>query len=623
MRNFLIPIAALLAACGGNGGASIANPPAPSPDNVGITPIYDVQGSGAASPLVGQSVTIEGIVTGDFQDNDADVNRNLGGFYLQNVPDADFATSDGIFVFDGSDPSVAVSAGDVVRIQGTVNEYFGETQVSANSVSNIGNGAILPIAVTLPTASTITNSDGELVADLERYEGMLVHFPQTLTVSQSRQLERFGQLLLSEGGRQYAYTNRNPPDVAGYHAHLEAIAARRIVLDDGRRSNNATPVPYLKAGTIADYSLRLGDQIMGLTGVLRYSRGSGSAGTESYRLMPTTEPIFESVNTRESAIMVAGTMRISSFNLNNFFSTIDAGQDDCGPKGNLNCRGANSVDELHRQLKKIVNALVIIDADIFGLVELENNADESLRSLTNALNASIGSESYAYVDTGTIGDAAIKVGILFKPSTVKLRGDFSLLDSGVDSRFDDSRNRPVLAQTFEQVSSGGLLTVAVNHLKSKGSSCESSGDPNLMDGQGNCSKTRTDAVTAIIDWLASDPTASGDTDALVIGDPNSHSHDNAISTFRAAGYEDLADAHIGYQSYSFEFNGQSGALDHALASSSLVQQITAVVEWHINADEPRVLNYNLEFGRDPGLFDGTTPYRSSDHDPLIIGLDLN
>jgi predicted extracellular nuclease len=452
-------------------------------------------------------VEIEGVVIGDFQDNDADVTRNLGGFYLQNVPDADFDTSDGIFVFDGGTPTVDVNTGDLVRVTGTVNEYFSETQVSANSVSIVGTGAIQPIAVTLPAESTVANSDGELLADLERYEGMLVYFPQTLTVSQSRHVERFGQLLLSEGGRQYAYTNQNFPDVAGYRAHSESIAARRIILDDGRRINNATPVPYLKASAIADYSLRLGDEIAGLTGVLRYSRGSGSAGTESYRLMPTVEPLFESMNARAGAITVAGALRISSFNLNNFFSTIDTGQDNCGPKGDLNCRGANSAQELQRQLVKIVNALEVIDADIFGLVEMENNVDKSLQSLVNALNAAIGSATYAYVETGTIGDDAIKVGILFKIATVRPRGEFAILDSSADSRFDDSRNRPVLAQTFEQISSGEVLTVAVNHLKSKGSSCQSSGDPDLKDGQSNCSRTRTAAVTAMIDWFATDPTA--------------------------------------------------------------------------------------------------------------------
>ena len=79
----------------------------------------------------------------------------------------------------------------------------------------------------------------------------------------------------------------------------------------------------------------------------------------------------------------------------------------------------------------------------------------------------------------------------------------------------------------------------------------------------------------------------------------------------------------GLDSYSFVFDGQSGALDHALSSPGLTPQVAGVTEWHINADEPRVLDYNLENGRDPALFDDTTPYRASDHDPLIIGLDLD
>jgi predicted extracellular nuclease len=125
------------------------------------------------------------------------------------------------------------------------------------------------------------------------------------------------------------------------------------------------------------------------------------------------------------------------------------------------------------------------------------------------------------------------------------------------------------------------------------------------------------------DWLATDPTSSGDADILVIGDTNSYYLEDPLTALGNAGFVNLVESAAGLDSYSFQFRGQSGALDHALASASLVQQITSVVEWHINADEPRVLDYNLEFGRDPGLFDGTTPYRSSDHDPLIIGLDLN
>jgi len=620
MRELLLLLTSALAACGGSSGAGNSNLP-PMDDSV-VTPIYDVQEAGASSPLDGQTVTVEGIVTGDFQNGDADDSRNLGGFYIQNSPDADVATSDGVFVFDGNIPGIDVDPDDLVRVDGTVNEYFGETQIVASSVSITGNGVIQATEVNLPAASSTTNSDGLLIADLERYEGMLIRFPQTLTVSQTRELERYGEVLLSEGGRRYSFTNQNAPDVAGYSAHMEALAMRRIFLDDGLSISNATPIRYLGAGAAADYSIRIGDEITGVTGVLRFSRGSGGSGTEAYRLMPTIDPLFDSAIQRPAPPVVNGELRVASLNLYNFFSTVDAGQSVCGPAGTANCRGADSPEELTRQLSKIVAALRMIDSDVVGLVELENNANGSLQTLVDTLNAVVGAGTYSYVDAGTIGDDAIKVGLLYKPASVRPVGSFAILDSGVDPRFDDGRSRPVLAQTLQSVSNGARLTVAVNHLKSKSSSCTSSGDPDLGDGQGNCSATRNAAAAAIVNWLATDPTSSGDSDYLIIGDPNAHTHEDAITTFKNAGFADLAENYVGVNSYSFEFDGQSGALDHALASASLLSQVADVVEWHINADEPRVLDYNLEFNRNPELFDSTTPYRASDHDPLIIGLDL-
>lgn len=620
LRNFLLLSSIVLSSCGGNGGANNSSPP--SPGAPATTAVYDVQGSGTASPLAGQTVTVEGVVTGDFQDSDDDQSRNLGGFYIQSAPDADLTTSDGVFVFDGDNPTVDVSIGDLVRVDGTVQEYFGETQISASRVAIAGIGAIQPVDVLLPATSTIVNSDGFLIADLERFEGMLVRFSQTLSVSQTRGLEPFGEVWLGEGGRQFNFTEHNAPDIAANNSHIEAISARRFILDDGLRASNVKTIRYLNAGAVDDYSVRLGDEITGVTGLLRYSIGSASGGTESYRLMPTMDPLFESVNPRPTVPLVNGETRISSFNLNNFFSTIDDGRKICGPAADANCRGADSTAELQRQLSRITTALRMIDADIVGLVEIENNTSASLQALVDSLNAAMGAGTYAYINTGTIGSDAIKVGLLYKPSTVTPRGLFAVLDSSVDPRFIDHRSRPVLAQTFEQNSDGAVLTVAVNHLKSKGSSCASDGDPDLGDGQSNCSATRTAAVTAMIDWLATDPTSSRDADFLVIGDPNAHTHDDAITTFRNAGYVDLAQVHLGMESYSFEFDAQSGALDHALASDSLAPQIRGVIEWHINADEPRVLNYDLESDRDPSLFDGSLPYRASDHDPLIIGLDL-
>ena len=609
----------LLASCGG-GGSSAATAPAPPPPS-GALMISDVQGAGSTSPLEGETVTLQGIVTGDFQENDSDDRRNLGGFYMQDgPPDLDLQTSDGIFVFDGTNPATDIDAGDVVEVTGTVAEYFGETQINASSVRVVGTGSVIPTPINLPVSDTVSNSDGDPIADLERYEGMLVAFSDTLTVSGHRNLGRFGTVTLSEGGRLTQFTNSNAADVAGYAAHKDANARRSIVLDDGLRNQNPADIHYLTAGAAANYTIRAGDTLSGLTGNLRYARGSGGDGDETWRLMPTVDPAFASVNPRPGAPATGGSIRVASFNVLNFFTTIDNGQSICGPQNNQSCRGADSSTEYARQLEKTVAALNMLDADIIGLIELENNASESLTALVNAMNTRIGSGTYAALSTGTIHDDVIKTGFIYRSGTVSPLGNFAILDRSIDSRFNDARNRPALAQSFTVDATGAVLTIAVNHLKSKGSSCDADGDPNLNDGQGNCNVTRTNAAAALADWLASDPTGSGDTDVLVIGDLNAYTREDPLDTFASAGYINLLDAQT--DPYSFVFDAQAGALDHAIVSASLAPQVVETIEWHINADEPRLLDYNLENGRDASLFDGSTPYRASDHDPVVIGLEL-
>jgi hypothetical protein len=338
--------------------------------------------------------------------------------------------------------------------------------------------------------------------------------------------------------------------------------------------------------------------------------------------MPTLDPQFDSVNPRPGAPNVSGALRVASLNLNNYFTTIDTGPNVCGPASDLDCRGANSEEEFSRQQRKTVSMIAPLDAAIVAIVELENNASESLRSIVDGLNAVFGADTYDFVDTGAIGSDAIKVGFVFRPADVQLVGPYALLDSSVDARFNDRRHRPVLAQTFRSVASGEQLTVVNIHLKSKSSSCASDGDPRVGDGQSHCSATRNAGAAAMIDWIASDPTSSGDSDFLIVGDFNTHAMGDAVMSFRNAGYINLADTYIGPAAYSFEFDGQLGALDHALATPSLALQVVDAIVWHINADEAQLNNYNLEFGRDPALFDPTSPYRASDHDPLIIGLEF-
>jgi predicted extracellular nuclease len=617
MRKQIIwPGLVIIASCGGGGSAASTPPP-----SVGAVTIAEIQGESAVSPYEGRSVTVRGIVTGDFQDDDADTGRNLGGFYMQDGPaDGEAATSDGVFVFDGNNPSVDVDAGDLVEVRGRVSEYFGETQLNAESVRIVGTGSVLPFPVALPATSFVANEDGEAVADLERYEGMLVTFVDELTVTEVRNLARFGEIRLSQGGRLYQFTNDNAPDAAGYRAHLESNARRSILLDDGLRTQNPARTPYLDAGQSPDFALRVGHVLEGLTGNLRYARGAGADGDAAWRLMPTEDPVFTSLNPRPGAPDVGGTLRVGGFNVLNFFTTIDQGNDVCGPRGDSGCRGADSSEEFERQLAKTVTALVISGADIIGLTELENNDQASLSVLVEALNARVGTDEYAFVDTGVIHDDVIKPGLIYRKTVVSTSGEFALLDRSVDSRFNDARNRPALAQTFALNANGARLTVVVNHLKSKGSSCEADGDPNLGDGQGNCNLTRTSAVAAMTDWIATDPTDSGDDDYLIIGDMNAYYQEDPIEAFRDAGFADLLAGHG--KPYSYLFDGQSGAFDYAFASASLASQVSGTIEWHINVDEPPVLDYNLEFGRDPALFNAATPYRAADHDPIIIGLDL-
>lgn len=628
----VIPITVMviaLSACGGGGSGAIAVIPTPT-NNPVVTPVHDIQGNGPASPMVGENVTVRGIVTGDFQGGDADSQNELSGFYLQEEnPDADPLTSEGVFVFDGSTPAVDVNVGDRITVEGTVNEYFGETQISVTrvEVTAAGAGAVPETEVNLPATATTTNSDGDLIADLEYLEGMLVRFPQALTATSLFGLERYGEILLSQSGRLVQFTNRNAPGVAAYAAHRDQVAERSIMLDDGLSTQYADPIRYLDPHSFSPTpypAIRIGDTTSNLTGNIRFARGSGSNGREIYRLVPTSDPSWLSVNARPAGTPnVGGTLKVASFNVLNYFSTIDTGQSICGPSGNSGCRGADSQQEFDRQRAKIVSALVLLDAEIVGLMELENNPTGALQSLVDGLNAKAGAGTYAYVDTGTIGADAIRVGFLYQPASVSTTGAVAVLDANVDQRFDDSRNRPTLAQSFTQNSNGGVFTIAVNHLKSKGSSCSSVGDPDLNDGQGNCNVTRSNAAAALADWLANDPTSSGDSDVLIIGDLNAYLQEDPVTSLEAAGFDNLLGNFLGTDSYSFVFAGQSGALDHAFASQSLVGQVTGVSDWHINADESPVHDYDLEFGRDSDIFDGTTAYRASDHDPVIVGLDLS
>ena len=338
-------------------------------------------------------------------------------------------------------------------------------------------------------------------------------------------------------------------------------------------------------------------------------------------MQPVGPISFNATNPRTSPPdAVGGTFKVASFNVLNYFNGDGLGG------GFPTSRGANTVIEFNRQRAKIISAIVTMNSDIIGLMELENDptGNSALEDLVSGLNAATGAGTYSFIDTGVVGTDEIRVALIYKPASVTPFGSHAILDSTVDPTFIDTLNRPTLAQTFVQNSNGARLTVAVNHLKSKGSDCNSVGDPDTGDGQGNCNLTRTAAANALVNWLATDPTGSGDSDSIIIGDLNAYAMEDPVTAIKNGGYTDLISSLLGSDGYSFVFQGQSGYLDHALASGNLVPQVTGVTEWHINADEPIALDYNVEFksaGQVTSFYNADA-FRSSDHDPVIVGLDL-
>ncbi|MEW5992268.1 MAG: ExeM/NucH family extracellular endonuclease [Chloroflexota bacterium] len=603
-----------------------------------FTPIYDIQGSGPATPIPGPATT-QGIVVGDFEGPSS---VGLQGFYLQDAAgDGDATTSDGIFVFTLNNDN-GLAAGDVVRVTGYARERFDQTTMNGSNsnsspVTNIiqcgETGAVSPVDVTLPYDISAADS-------LERFEGMLVRFPQDLVIAEYFNYDRFGEMVLAlplEGEtRPFTGTAIDEPGVGPSPANLrtQANALSRITLDDGLGSQNPSVTRHPNGDPFSlTNRFRGGDTVTNTIGVLGFDFGL-------YRIQPTGPADHGATNPRPAAPEeVGGDVTVAAMNTLNYFLTLDYPtgnplDNKCGASQTLECRGADSdqPSEFTRQRNKLLAAVSGLDADVIGLNELENTPDvDPAADIAAGLNDMLGAGTYESIDTGVIGTDAIRVGLIYRPDAVTPIGDFKVLDSSVDPRFDDTRSRPALAQTYEENATGERFTVIVNHLKSKGSAC--AGDPDIFDGQGNCNQTRLAAAQALVDWAASDPTGSGDPDFLIIGDLNSYAKEDPIDAVKAgtddtAGTADdwtnLIETFLGTFAYSFVFDGQAGYLDHALSNASLTGQVTGAAEWHIDADEPDLLDYDTSFkSATQDTFYEPNAFRASDHDPVLVGLDLN
>lgn len=215
-----------------------------------FTPIYNIQGSGPASPLPnGTNVNTEGVVTGDFQ-----LANQQSGFYIQDpTGDANTATSDGIFVFAPS--TTDVSVGDRVRVTGQVTEFNTMTEIN-----NVTSTQVCSTGNSLPSA-TVYDLPEPTLNDLERVEGMRVTFPEALSVTGNNLQGRFGEVMLASDGRLFQQNSFDRPNSAGALARAELNARRQIMLDDGMSIQNPNPIPYIGA----DNTLRAGDTVTNLT----------------------------------------------------------------------------------------------------------------------------------------------------------------------------------------------------------------------------------------------------------------------------------------------------------------------------------------------------------------------
>ena len=574
--------------------APVPAPPAPvaARELAPTDEIGAVQGAGAATALAGRAVVVRGVVVGDVP--------GLSGFYLQDADgDGDGATSDGVFVFS----PVPVGLGDTVAVSGQAAEFGGQTQVASRTdvqVCDDGTEADLPGAAPL-----------DLPADdaaRERLEGMLVRPADSLSVSEVFALSSFGELTLSEGGVLVQPTELARPRTQEAAQVAAKNTSRRIVLDDAVTARTSTTArPYLSPST----PVRVGDELA-LTAPVVLGYGFGQ-----WRLQPadgTADGTFSPQNTRQAAPgPVGGDVRVGAFNVLNYFTTLS------GPVA----RGARTPSELEEQAGKIVPAISALGADVVTLMEIEDtdstgaspgDADGALADLVARLNARAGDDRWAYVpmpdELYGVDRDVIRNAVIYRADVVQPVGDpVGLVDEAVWSTA-----REPIAQTF--VKDGDAFTVVANHFKSKSAGAATGDNADAGDGQGAWNGDRVRQAASLATFADGLRTTTGDADVLLLGDLNAYTQEDPVERLRDAGFVDLGEE-LDPGRYSYVFDALSGSLDHALATPELTGKVTDLTHWNINAVESAAYQYT----GDPALY-APHPYRSSDHDPLVLGIDL-
>ncbi|MGX9462292.1 extracellular exonuclease ExeM [Shewanella sp. A14] len=639
-----------------------------------LTNIYDIQGAGDSSPLIADGsyesaneVTVKGIVT-------ARSDSLYKGFFIQDMQgDNSPYTSDGIFVYLDQVAPDSIQPGAEVCVQGKVKEYYNSTQIDLKADQKFEVGVLGDV----PAAVEFYVADGETLAQaLERVEGMKVKLDAGSEMKVNRTFSfdydsYRNNMVLSHKAALMKPTQVFEPNSAEAVALAKANAVNQLFVESDYKAKDGE-VPYFPDFNAETGYIRVGDQLTNLEGVIGYSYNA-------YRILATntiTAGDFIRENDRTDAPTVAdmGDIRVASFNVLNFFNDVVGG--DSNPS-NSN-RGATIEDEMVLQRTKIVNALVAMNADVVGLMEIANNGFGELSAIQNlidALNAELTDEqAYRFVEIEDadkyegkyIGSDAITVGMLYRPARITLEGAAKVIATpeqhatdGAETREKDGVveqspsydkfQRHSLVQTFSI--NDEKLTVVVNHLKSKGSGCiedwiEFNEDDEPADLQGKCNAFRVSAAKVLGESLK-----DVEGDVLVIGDLNAYGKEDPVAVLtdydssttdhviRTASWTTLngkvyeregsvidkgyglinlnTQAH-GAATYSYSYSGELGNLDHALANESLAAKLVGIDDWHINSVESTLFEYGSKYTGD--LIKSEGPFAASDHDPVIIAL---
>ncbi|WP_417565343.1 ExeM/NucH family extracellular endonuclease [Marinobacter sp.] len=533
---------------------------------------------------------MEGILTLDSRSQ-----GGFGGFYLQQADhqtDNDPATSEAVFVYTSRNTG---HPGMRLRITGKVREYHGLTElVAVRSIRMCGlEPQPEPVTIELPWSM-----------NPESLENMRVIFRYPLTVVDNYNLAEYGELALAASD-QVQPTEYLAP---GQQAHRLSAGHRqnRLLLDDNQSVRGPRPVPWPPSGLSPSTTVRAGDQIDRLAGILDFR-------FDAWRIQPANAPRFLASNPRKKAPprQPVDSVRVMALNLGNFFNGNGQGAGFPTP------RGAESSAEFREQLQRLIQALQAPDPDILALAELENDGYGSASSVAG-LARFLGNH-WEFVSTpGSDGDGEIRTALLYRRDRITPVGSPVRLTDGVFR----SRGRPPLAQDFRRTAGEQTVRIIVPHLKSKSCRGAVGDDQDQSDGQGCYTRRRVAEARTLANWPGAFSRETRSAGTLIVGDLNSYAREQPLSVLAGAGFTSMVHqfhpcTRANCPHYTYRYKGEKGALDYALASTSLRPLVLQAQTWLINADETRALSY-----RGISQSDQHGPWRSSDHNPVIVDLRL-